>query len=204
MKHATFDRGYEVQELPDGGIRFSGKGAGLGVGGMILMGILSLFVSMPLSFYFTFYFLDELVWVMWTLTAVISVGIVFILQRLKQPAFRFELTSGGVVHKGRIYKADEISEIFIDNPNLKDQKMASGSGLILGGSGVSGITLASMAGASNALASGLVDGSVSLGARVNYRVNIRHGKRVRRLATCLREDVALCLFNDLTGGNQPG
>lgn len=202
MKQAKLDRGYDIQELPGGGLRFTGKGAGLGVGGLILIGFVSLFVSVPLAGWLTMSLFGSSTTMAYILIIAISAGIVALLQRFKQPPFAFEVTQDSLIHNGTAYSLSEITELFVDNPSLKGQEIASSSSLIVGGTGLHGLTVSGTAAVSNAVASGLANASVSLGARVNYRVNLRHGRRVVRLAKSLREDVAIALFHDLNGDRE--
>ena len=198
---ATFDRGFQVDEQGDG-LLITGKGAGLSIGRMILMffplllpaaAIAAYLINGPLGFlpYSTVYPL----WVFF------DVALLWGINRLKSPQFAFRLLPSGLQREGKLYPYKEIGEIFIDNPHMKGQTFASGGivpGFIVAGSGPASMTAAlSMVTAADTT-SRIIGLGARMGASINYRINMRHGNRIVRLATSLDENTALSLFGFLT------
>lgn len=197
---ATFDRGFQVEEQGDG-LLITGKGAGLSIGRMILLFCPLLFLAMPTAFYLVngpLGLLPENAG--YPLGVLINVAVLWGINRLKSPQFAFRLLPSGLQREGKLYPYQEIGEIFIDNPHMKGQTFASGGivpGFVVAGSGPAGMTAAlSMVTAADT-ASRIIRLGARMGASINYRINMRHGNRIVRLATSLDENTALSLFGFL-------
>ncbi len=207
-KTARLDRGFTAEPQGDGSVLVSGKGAGLRPVGLAVLFIVLLFPIMmlcakliydgPLGFLggrSTF----------WGGTFLMTGALVWIGNRLKSPRFAFRMTGKGIEQGSVLYPYAEISEVFIDNGHSKNQPVVSGglnARLLLGGSGpiqtsaiVTGVM---MANAASAVTTGAINIGARIGAAVNYRVNIRHGRKVVKLARSLDEKTAVSLFHFLT------
>jgi hypothetical protein len=202
MTIAPLLRGFEIQNLDSAAVRVSGKGAGLGIGGLILAAVVSLFVSVPLGGAFSVFVLGQDGLVQLIIVLLTSAGIVAGLNRLKKPPYCFDLNAEGITKNGVLYPRGEISEVFLDNRSIKGNALATGAINIAAFAGMNGSSLDRRVVAANAASAGLIAGSAALGARVNWRVNMRHGMRIVRLATSLDENSAHDLFHFLTQENE--
>lgn len=207
-KTAGLDRGFTVEPQGDGSLLVFGTGSGLKLSGFIVIGLVAvvpvtafcawLVYAGPLGF-----FGDGLLF--WLFTSLVLIAVIWGANRLKSPRFAFRVTDSGIERRGVLYPYAEISEIFIDNGHSPKQMAASGGlsgGLLLGGAGpvqtsaiVTGVV---MANAASSITTGASNLGARIGAAVNYRVSVRHGRKVVRLARSLDEKAARSLFHFLT------
>lgn len=199
MKTATLNRGFITETTDTNGVRVSGQGAGLGFGGIVLIAILSLMISIPLGGAISVFVLgQEGSIVTLIIVLLVSTAIVRGVDKLKRPSFCFELTADGIVKNGELYKHQEIGEVFIDNRHYKGQELSSGNfARPVYPAGVGAISNDTII-VSNAVGSAVILGSAAIGAKINYRVNFRHGRRTIRLATSLTSNTASELFDFIT------
>lgn len=195
MKVATLQRAFAIQRVGPDAIRISGKGTGLGIGSLLIVAILSFSISVPVGSGFSKYVLGQDGDVLVLTVFLTSIAIVVGLQRLKTQSFCFDLTAKGIVKNGVLYPRAEISEVLLDNPSSEGSTLAS--------SPLDSWSIDRKMVAINAAGEGLLAGSVALGAKVNWRISFRHGKRVVRLATSLNENSAYDLFLFLTERANP-
>ncbi|WP_174804503.1 hypothetical protein [Martelella limonii] len=198
---ARLDLGFRVEEQGEG-LLVSGKGAGLKIGHMILMFFVLLVPAAMIAAYLLKGPLSFLSGVMaLALVVVIDVAGLWAINRLKSPRFAFLLQPTGLQREGKLYPYAEIGEIFIDNPHMKGQRLASGDiepAFMVAASNPAGMMAALSVVATAQTTAQLIGLGVRMGAGVNYRVNMRHGNKVIRLATSLDENTAVSLFGFLT------
>ena len=201
MKDAQLDLGFKVTEAESGVMRISVKSAGLGIGGMVLFGILSLIVSVPVGSAIGVALFGGNTNILISILTV-SAGIVYLVNLLKSRTYEFEISDSAVTKDGVNYAIENISEVFVDNGHhKKGHAIVSAGGFAVGGSSVADTTLAGTMAIANTGAAALFNASASAGAKVNYRVNIRHGRKVVALAKNLDEGTAISLFQFLTSDN---
>ncbi|HEY0212234.1 MAG TPA: hypothetical protein VGC40_01395 [Paenirhodobacter sp.] len=207
-KTARLDRGFTAEPQGDGSVLVSGRGAGLKLAGLIVIGLVALIPVTGLCARLVYAgplgFLGNGL-LFWTFTLLVLAAVLWGANRLKSPRFAFRMIEKGIERGGMFYPYAEISEVFVDNGHSKNQPVASGglnAGLLLGGSGpvqtsaiVTGVM---MANAASAVTTGAINLSARIGAAVNYRVNLRHGRKVVKLARSLDEQTAVSLFHFLT------
>lgn len=187
MRTARLDHGFRIEPQGDGSALLTVRGSGLGIR-LALMLFIWLFLMLSLLGSFIFPTQTSGLLAITILPVAVTVGI----ELFRRRSFTLTVSDAGIQKGPTLYPVAQISEVFIDNRRLKGEPIVSG--LVVGGSGLSG--------ALNTVAS-----SATLGigrfwrrllASVSYRVNLRFGRKVIRLAAALDEEKARSLFNYLT------
>ncbi|MCL3882674.1 hypothetical protein [Marivita sp. GX14005] len=190
-KQANFDLGYSITD--DGDKRhISFKGDGLPWSAYVILPI-SMVIILAVS-------LSILPVSYWFLPILLFAGIGFVIYKMYQIQ-TFTLTQGSIIKDGAAYDLPRVSEVLIDNPMDKDVSYTAQPGFIVGGSGVSGASMAVMGTLANATTSAMLGASAAISsssAKRRYRVRIRYGSKVITLARNLKYDRAVAIFQLLT------
>lgn len=201
-KIAVVDDGFQITPSADGkSTRFEIKGAGIGMGawvGFILGGIFFGFFF-SLIMYIIYRTRDPATFTNYGLFLAACLMTAFVWDRIRKRQFAFEVNDTGVrAPDGQLYAKVDISEILLRNRGATAYAVPPQSTMVVGGTGVAGVTLAA-AGAAGNISQGVGQAvgmavSESLKKRSN-EVCIRHGRKIVPLAKHLKEDDAIALFN---------
>lgn len=187
-RQAKFDQGYDVRQEGDRKV-IGFRGDGLPWSAWVIFPIMFLLVLgiVPKS--------------MWIVPVALIGGAGFLIYRTVQRQ-EFTLTPTGIVKGGVEYDLARVSEVLIDNPMDKQVAITAQPGLIVGGTGIAGASVAAVGTMAN-LATGAMTEAALANARAaakrRFRVRIRYGAKVVTLARNLKEDRAISLFQLLTG-----
>lgn len=184
---ARFAQGYDVQHDGDRQI-VTWQGDGLSWVAYVilplgLLGLLPLFLT---AFWFV---------------PVILIGGLSFLVYLSFQSQSLTLTPTVIIKGGQEYDLAKISEFLIDNPMDKEVSVVAQPGMIIGGTGIAGASLAATGLMANAASSAVLAGSIAISraaAKRRFRVRMRYGARVVTLARNLKQDRAIALFDLLT------
>ena len=186
-KQADFDLGYTVTD--DGGKRnINFRGDGLPWVAYIIIPIVFLALS-PL--------LLTAAWIV----PVVIIGGTSILTYLSLQPQSFTLSPTAIINGGREYSLEKVSEVLIDNPMDKDVSVTGQPGIIIGGTGIAGASLAATSMMANAASSAVLAGNMAISrsaAKRRFRVRIRYGATVVTLARNLKHDRAVAIFQLLS------
>lgn len=177
VRSAVFHEGYEVRQEGDKQIiTFCGDGlsgpsyVALPISTLMIVGGLA--AILPAS--------------LWPVPVVLLCGLGYMVYTMFQ-AQTFTLTPTAIVKGDVEYDRAKISEVMIDNPLDASVSLAGQPSMMIGGTGLSGASMAAMAGASMALSRSA--------AKRRHRVLIRYGSRTVKMARNLSHDRAVAIFN---------
>jgi hypothetical protein len=192
------DYGFNIETKGDT-THISGKGAGFGIGGHIVMtfGLLML-TSFIAPLFFLVLNLQSAA-PMWIVSALIFGGMYYGIYKLKSRPFAFDITPQGIMVDGALYTSGDITNIYLSNSN--DGKTAAHTRtpgmMILSNNPVLMTAMATHA-ISGAAFSAMGSASSKAGRVTSWRVGLRYGKKNIVLAKSLKEDVANAMFDLLT------
>ncbi|MGX0904740.1 hypothetical protein ACSSV8_003334 [Roseovarius sp. MBR-79] len=186
-KQARYDQGYDLRQ--DGERRvISFGGDGIPWSGYVFMGIM---VLPALSLLLTPF---------WIVPTIGIPGLVFLVYLTFQRQ-EFTLTPLSIIKGANEYDLARVTEVLIDNPMDKEVSISGGAGLIIGGTGVAGASMAAMGAIANATTGAMMAAAVAnarAAAKRRFRVRIRYGSTVVTLARNLKRDRAVAIFQLLT------
>lgn len=113
----------------------------------------------------------------------------------------FTLTPLSIIKGDNEYDLARITEVLIDNPMDKEVSISCGPGLIIGGTGVAGASMAAMGAIANATTGAMMAAAVAnaqAAAKRRFRVRIRYVSTVVTLARNLKRGRAVAIFQLLT------
>lgn len=187
VKTAKLNNGYEITE--DGEqkqVTFWGDG-------MVWAG----YLIVPLVYGLVVLFLASPVW---HLALLVGTALTYVLYLMFQKQ-SFTLTQHGLIKKGVEYEWKNIAEVILDNPVNKSVSVTGQPGLIVGGTGILGASVAAASIGANLATDALTHMNVAIlsgAAKRRYRVRIRHGSSVVTVARNLRREKASAIFDLLT------
>lgn len=184
---ARFDQGYEVQQDGDRQIVIW-RGDGVSWAAYVVFPLVFL-VVLPL-----------LIPPLWFVFVALFFGAVFMLY-LSFKSQSFTLTKTAIIKDDQEYDLERVSEFLIDNPMDKDVAVAAQPGIIIGGTGIVGASLAATSLMANAASSAALAGNIAISrsaAKRRFRVRMRYGAKVVTLARNLKQDRAVAIFHLLT------
>ncbi|ADO43095.1 hypothetical protein [Ketogulonicigenium vulgare] len=185
QKTARLDQGFDIQPQDDGSTRLTVRGSGLGALLLLAVFVWMLLLSMLIgSMLLPIINPQAKAWLLPFIILPVALTLAWQLFRLR--SFEMTIANEGIRQGSTLYPMSEISEVFIDNSRGGDAVV---SGVVVGGA---------FAVASQSAVIGANRWWRRRLAAVSYRVNLRHGRRVVRLASALDEDKATALFNYLT------
>lgn len=186
-RQAKYTSGYEITE--EGNKRIiTFRGDGLAPAAYIVLPILYIWL-------FTLFFTP-----FWIVPAVVIFGSL----ALFYPMFQgqsFALTSDTLIKQDVAYDLDKISEIILDNPLDKGFSVSAQPGMIVGGTGVLGASVAAASIGANLAGAAMVEASAAIersAAKRRFRVRIRYGSKLITIARNLKQPKAASIFQLLT------
>ncbi|WP_322890628.1 MULTISPECIES: hypothetical protein [unclassified Yoonia] len=184
---ARFDQGYDVQQDGDRQI-VSWRGDGVSW---------AAYVVFPLVFLVVLPLLIPPLWFVFFALFLVAVFVLYL--SFQQQSLT--LTKTAIIKDGQEYDLERVSEFLIDNPMDKDVSVAAQPGLIIGGTGIAGASLAATSLMANAASSAALAGNIAISrsaAKRRFRVRMRYGAKVVTLARNLKQDRAVAIFHLLT------
>ncbi len=186
-RQAKFDQGYEIHHEGDRRV-VTFKGDGLPWSAWVIFPLVFMGVSILFST------------PSWIVPVVVIGGLGYMIWLTIQPQ-RFVITPTAIIKTGTEYQLDRISEVLIDNPMDKGVSITAHPGIVVGGTGVAGVSVAAVGALSSAASNAMLGAAMAnsrAAAKRRFRVRIRYGSRTVTLARNLKEDHAVALFNLLT------
>ncbi len=111
----------------------------------------------------------------------------------------FTLTPLSVIKGANEYDLARVTEVLIDNPMDKEVSISGGPGLIIGGTGVAGASMAAMGAiATTGAMMAAAVANAQAAAKRRFRVRIRYVSTVVTLARNLKRGPAVAIFQLLT------
>ncbi|WP_017998884.1 hypothetical protein [Paracoccus sp. N5] len=185
LKTARLDQGFEIEPQDDGSTKLTVRGSGLGVALLLAVFVWLLLMSMGIwSLIMPMINPQTEAWLLPVI--LLPVAITAGWQMFRRRPFVLTISDEGIRKGSTLYPISQISEVFVDNAREGD---TVASGVVVGGAVAMATQSATMS-ANRWWRRRL--------AAVSYRVNLRHGRKVVRLASALDEDKATALFNYLT------
>lgn len=188
IKKAKLNTAYKITE--EGNKQHvSFWGDGVALGGYVVFPI---FYAVLIGFLFS-------PW--WYIAVAVGLGLGYILFLMFQPQ-SFTLTPTGLIKKGTEYSWKNIGEVVLDNPADKGVSYTAPPGVIVGGTGIMGASVAGVSVAANLATGAMVEMNAAIlktAAKRRFRVRIRHGATLITVALNLKQPKAAAIFDLLTG-----
>lgn len=185
LKTARLDQGFEIEPQDDGSTKLSVRGSGLGIVLLLMVFVWLFLVSVGIwSLIMPMINPETKAWLL--PIVILPIAITAGWQMFRRRSFALTISDEGIRKGSTLYPISQISEVFVDNAREGDTVV---SGVVVGGAVAMATQSATMS-ANRWWRRRL--------AAVSYRVNLRHGRKVVRLASALDEDKATALFNYLT------